>query len=50
MIEKTKEVRINVRLEKETRDKFQQICKSKAVNSSELIRQWIEKYIKEHSD
>jgi metal-responsive CopG/Arc/MetJ family transcriptional regulator len=50
MIEKPKEVRINVRLEKDTRDKFQKICKSKAVNSSELIRQWIEKYIQQNTD
>ena len=45
-----KEVRINVRLEKDTRDKFQQICKSKAVNGSELIRQWIEKYIQQKTN
>lgn len=50
MLEKTKEVRINIRLEKDTRDKFQQICKSKAINGSELIRQWIEKYIQQNTD
>lgn len=40
-----KEVRLNVRLEKEKRDIFQGICKAKAVNASELMRQWVDEYI-----
>lgn len=43
-----KEARINLRLEKEKRDLFQQICKRKAINASELMRQWIDKFIEEH--
>lgn len=39
---------MQIRVEKETRDKFQKLCKSKAINASELIRQWIDKYVKEH--
>ena len=45
-----KEVRINVRLEKEKRDLFNKICKAKAINNSELIRQWIDKFIDQHKE
>lgn len=45
-----KESRINLRLEKEKKDLFQQICKRKAINASELMRQWIDKFIEENKD
>lgn len=48
MLQNNKEVRINVRLEKDKRDLFNKICKSKAINNSELIRQWIDKFIEQH--
>lgn len=38
------------RIDKETKDQFMSICKSKAINSSELIRQWIQKFIKDNKN
>ena len=39
-----KRIVIQIRLNKELKDRFQSICKTKAINSSELIRQLIEKW------
>ena len=36
---------IQIRIPKETKDKFRRIAKENAQNPSQLIRNWIEKYI-----
>ena len=36
---------LQIRLERDTRDMFRKICKEKAINSSELVRQWIESFV-----
>lgn len=36
---------LQIRLERDTRDTFRKICKEKAINSSELVRQWIESFV-----
>lgn len=41
---------LQIRVEKDDRDKFRDLCKKKAVNPSELIRQWIDNYIKQNTD
>lgn len=41
-------ITIQIRLEKELKDQFQAICKAKAINSSELIRQLITKWIEDN--
>ena len=41
MQDKEKDSYIRIRIDKDTKDKFQQLCKTKAINSSELIRQLI---------
>ena len=48
--EKQKDVFIQVRVPKELRTQFQQLCKSKAINSSELLRQLITQWIHEQQD
>ena len=40
---------IKVRLSKELKERFQAVCKSKAVNASELLRQYIEQYAEENA-
>lgn len=47
--QKEKRICINIRIDKETKDQFMSICKSKAINSSELIRQWIKQFIKDNN-
>lgn len=39
---------IGVRIDEELKNEFQDLLKSKAVNMSELFRQWITKYINEN--
>lgn len=48
--EKQKDVFIQVRVPKELRTQFQQLCKHKAINSSELLRQLITQWIHEQQD
>lgn len=48
--EKQKDVFIQVRVPKELRMQFQALCKSKAINSSELLRQLITQWITEQID
>lgn len=48
--EKQKDVFIQVRVPKELRTQFQTLCKSKAINSSELLRQLITQWIAEQTD
>ena len=48
--EKQKDVFIQVRVPKELRAQFQTLCKSKAINSSELLRQLITQWIHEQQD
>lgn len=48
--QKEKRICINIRIDKETKDQFMSICKSKAINSSELIRQWIKQFIKDNTN
>ena len=43
-----KSVNLNIRINKEVRDKFRETAKNKAQNPSALIRMWIEDYIKEN--
>ncbi|WP_165820931.1 hypothetical protein [Pueribacillus theae] len=43
-----KKVNINIRIEEELRDKFKKIAEENAQTPSLLIRNWIEKYIKEN--
>lgn len=48
--EKQKDVFIQIRVSKELRTTFQQLCKQKAINSSELLRQLITQWISEQQD
>lgn len=43
-MEDNKEIRINVRIDSNTKNEFQEVCKKKAINSSELIRQLIKEW------
>lgn len=45
-----KRIVLQIRLEKELKDDFQQLCKQKAINSSELLRQLITQWISEQHD
>ena len=40
---------VKVRVSTELKTQFQSICKSKAVNASELLRQYIEQYVEENT-
>lgn len=40
-----KEIRVNLRIDAETKREFMDVCKKKAINSSELIRQLIREWI-----
>lgn len=39
---------MQIRIEKETREKFRKMCKERALNSSELLRMLILKWIKDN--
>lgn len=41
---------IRLRIAADTKQQFQQLCKSKAINSSELLRQLITRWIHEQQD
>ena len=41
---------IKLRVSQELKDDFQQLCKAKAINSSELLRQLITQWIQEQHD
>lgn len=41
---------IRLRIAADTKQQFQQLCKSKAINSSELLRQLITQWIHEQQD
>ena len=43
--ENNKRVVLQIRLDKELKEQFQQICKEKAINSSELLRQFIAEWL-----
>lgn len=43
-----KKVFLQIRIEKSLKEEFQKVTKDKAINSSELIRQFISKWVKEH--
>ena len=43
-----KEIRLNIRLSEDLRNEFRELCKENAVNSSELIRQFVEKWVRDH--
>ena len=45
-----KRIVLQIRLEKELKDDFQALCKQKAINSSELLRQLITQWISEQQD
>ncbi len=49
-MEENKRITIQIRLDKELKDRFQAICKQKAVNGSELIRQLIEQWTNEQEN
>lgn len=46
--DKEKDSYFRFRIDMETKEKFQQITKRKAINVSELFRMWINDYIKEN--
>lgn len=48
MAEVQKNAEIKIRLSKEEKEQFFEVCKGKAVNPSELIRQFIASYTKEN--
>ena len=37
---------LHVRIDSDLKEKFQKINKSKSINGSDLIRRWIEDYVK----
>lgn len=39
---------LQIRIEKDIRDKYRQICKKYSLNSSDLLRKYIENFVKEH--
>ena len=43
-----KKVNLNIRISEELRKHFKEVANQNAHNPSGLIRQWIEKYIKEN--
>lgn len=43
-----KKVFLQIRMEKSLKDRFQKITKEKSINSSELIRKFIERWTSEH--
>ena len=45
--ENNKRVVFQIRLDKELKKNFQDICKQKAINSSELLRQFIEQWLQQ---
>lgn len=49
-METTKETVIRLRVTKELKERFQAICKAKAINSSELLRQMITQWCYEQQD
>ena len=48
--EKQKDVFLQIRVPKDFRTQFQHLCKSKAINSSELLRQLITQWMDEQQD
>lgn len=49
MTELEKDTNIKIRIDRETKDKFSELCKQKAINSSALIRQLIKQWIIEQT-
>lgn len=47
MEEKEKDSYIRIRIDTQTKERFQRVCKTKAINSSELIRQLINNWTDE---
>jgi len=39
---------LQIRIDADTKKQFKEICQKRAVNSSALLRQWIENYIAEN--
>lgn len=50
MYDNDKDTVIRVRVSQHLKDDFQALCKSKAINSSELLRQLITQWIHEQQD
>ncbi|WP_293690435.1 hypothetical protein [uncultured Phascolarctobacterium sp.] len=50
MYDNDKDTVIRVRVPQRLKDDFQALCKSKAINSSELLRQLITQWIHEQQD
>ena len=48
--DKEKDSYIRIRIDTQTKEKFQELCKKKAINSSALIRQLIEQWNKEQEN
>lgn len=48
MINPDKEIRIGIRIDEKTKKEFQDVCKKKAINSSELIRQLIKDWTEQN--
>lgn len=45
-----KSVNLNIRINEDTREKFKAIADAKSQNSSELVRTWIDDYIKKYEE
>lgn len=50
MYDNDKDTVIRVRVPQKLKDDFQQLCKHKAINSSELLRQMIMQWMQEQQD
>lgn len=48
MQDDAKEIRLNIRISKELRDEFREMCQERSINSSELIRKFIESWVRAH--
>ena len=48
--DKEKDSYFRFRIDAKTKKDFQIIAKKKAINTSELLPQWIESYIKQHQE
>lgn len=47
---KKKDIRLNIRISEELRDEFQNVCNSKSVNGSDLVRKFIERWVFENKN
>lgn len=48
MAEITKDARLNIRISESTKRRFLELCETKSINGSDLIRKFIERWISEN--